>query len=134
MLEWQRAVKRDPDLNQGESLPRAELFDHIPALLRAFEERLRHTVDPVDRAAEPAAAHGLQRWQQGYDLREVSGPPDRAASDTTHHPGLSIAIAAKLPTASVHSAVSSIGLIRRLPTRADAPSHSCGRWQASNKP
>ena len=71
MLEWQRAVKRDPDLNQGESLPRAELFDHIPALLRAFEERLRHTVDPVDRAAEPAAAHGLQRWQQGYDLREV---------------------------------------------------------------
>jgi signal transduction histidine kinase len=71
MLEWQRAVKRDPDLNQGESLPRAELFDHIPALLRAFEERLRHTVDPVDRADEPAAAHGLQRWQQGYDLREV---------------------------------------------------------------
>src|SRR4029077_14897379 len=71
MLEWQRAVKRDPDLNQGESLPRAELFDHIPALLRAFEERLRHTVDPVDRAEEPAAAHGLQRWQQGYDLREV---------------------------------------------------------------
>jgi signal transduction histidine kinase len=71
MLEWQRAVKRDPDLNQGESLPRAELFDHIPALLRAFEERLRHTVNPVDRADEPAAAHGLQRWQQGYDLREV---------------------------------------------------------------
>jgi signal transduction histidine kinase len=72
MLEWQRAVKRDPDLNQGESLPRAELFDHIPALLRAFEGRLRHTAEPVEAAAvEPASAHGLQRWQQGYDLREV---------------------------------------------------------------
>jgi signal transduction histidine kinase len=72
MLEWQHAVKRDPDLNQGESLPRAELFDHIPALLKAFEERLRHTADPVEAAAvEPASAHGLQRWQQGYDLREV---------------------------------------------------------------
>ena len=25
-------------------------------------------------------------------------------------------------------------VIRRLPTRAEAPSHSCGRWQASNNP
>jgi signal transduction histidine kinase len=72
MLEWHHAVKRDPDLNQGESLPRAELFDHIPALLKAFEERLRHTPGPIEPAAvEPASAHGLQRWQQGYDLREV---------------------------------------------------------------
>ena len=72
MLEWHHAVKRDPDLNQGESLPRSELFDHIPALLTAFEERLRHSADPIEPAAvEPASAHGLQRWQQGYDLREV---------------------------------------------------------------
>jgi signal transduction histidine kinase len=72
MLEWHSAVKRDPDLNQGASLPRADLFDHIPALLRAFEERLRYTAGPVEPAAvEPASAHGLQRWQQGYDLREV---------------------------------------------------------------
>ena len=72
MLEWHYAVKRDPGLNQGESLPRAELFDHIPALLTAFEERLRYTADPVEPAAvEPAAAHGLMRWQQGYNLREV---------------------------------------------------------------
>jgi signal transduction histidine kinase len=72
MLEWRHAVKRDPELNQGASLPRAELFDHIPALLKAFEERLRHGNDPIEAAAvEPASAHGLQRWQQGYDLREV---------------------------------------------------------------
>jgi signal transduction histidine kinase len=72
MLEWHLTVKRDPDLNQGASLPRAELFDHIPALLKAFEERLRNTAEPVEPAAvEPASAHGLQRWQQGYDLREV---------------------------------------------------------------
>jgi signal transduction histidine kinase len=72
MLEWRHAVKRDPGLNQGESLPRAELFDHIPALLKAFEDRLRHTAAPIEAVAvEPASAHGLQRWQQGYDLREV---------------------------------------------------------------
>ncbi|HEX3871033.1 MAG TPA: RsbRD N-terminal domain-containing protein, partial [Pirellulales bacterium] len=72
MLEWRRAVKRDPDLNQGESLPRTELFDHIPALLTVFEEWLRRapaSKEPV--SVEPASAHGLQRWQQGYDLREV---------------------------------------------------------------
>lgn len=74
MLEWQRAVKRDPDLNQGDSLPRSELFDHIPALLGAFEHSLRQTAAPVQPviAQAPAAAHGLQRWQQGYDLREVT--------------------------------------------------------------
>jgi signal transduction histidine kinase len=72
MLEWHFAVKRDPGLNQGESLPRAELFDHIPALLTAFEAQPRHAGDPIEAAAvEPAAAHGLMRWQQGYDLREV---------------------------------------------------------------
>ena len=73
VLEWRRAVKRDPGLSQGDSLPRAELLDHIPAFLSAFEDSLRHAGASVEPAAqEPAAAHGLQRWQQGYDLREVT--------------------------------------------------------------
>ncbi len=79
LLEWHRAVKRDPNLTSGDSLPRAEVFDHIPALLTAFEVSLRHAAAPtapvgatVDAAAQPAAAHGLQRWRQGYDLREVT--------------------------------------------------------------
>ena len=73
LLEWHRAVKRDPGLSQGDSLPRAELFDHIPALLSAFEQSLRHAAGPAESAAQQsAAAHGLQRWRQGYDLREVT--------------------------------------------------------------
>lgn len=76
LLEWHRAVKRDPTLTDGDSLPRAEAYDHIPALLTAFERSLRHAAEPAGRiasdAAEPAAAHGLQRWRQGYDLREVT--------------------------------------------------------------
>ena len=72
MIEWHHAVKGDPDLTQGESLPRVELYDHIPALLKAFEVRLRHAAEPAETTGlEPASAHGLQRWQQGYDLREV---------------------------------------------------------------
>ena len=58
-------------------MPRVDLYDHIPALLGTFERQLRQ-VRPADAAVHaaagqaPAAAHGLQRWQQGYDLREVT--------------------------------------------------------------
>ena len=74
---WRKAIDRDPEMTTGASLPRAQLDDHIPALLDAFERRLRGLA-----VKEPAAfneedrgegsAHGLQRWQQGYDLREVT--------------------------------------------------------------
>jgi signal transduction histidine kinase len=83
LLEWQRTVKRDPDLNDGDALPRSELLDHLPAMLAAFERSLRHAAvgdsaqgvagpQAAAAAQAPAAAHGLQRWLQGYDLREVT--------------------------------------------------------------
>jgi hypothetical protein len=64
-------------LTDGESLPRAALYDHIPAMLAAFERGLRQAAAGPEDASESAglesgAAHGLQPWQQGYDLREVS--------------------------------------------------------------
>jgi len=74
---WRSAVRTDPQLTTGDSLPRAQLYDHIPALLHAFE----HKLDPAAAGAggatleeqhESAAAHGLHRWQQGYNLREVT--------------------------------------------------------------
>ena len=75
LLSWRTAVRRDPTLTTGDSLPHADLYDHIPALLATFERELSFL--PGDsgrsRAAQgSAAAHGLQRWQQGYDLREVT--------------------------------------------------------------
>jgi signal transduction histidine kinase len=73
---WRVAIQRDPALTIGDALPRAQLFDHIPAILSTFERQLRSSpADEVaagDAAQEPAVAHGLQRWQQGYDLREVT--------------------------------------------------------------
>jgi len=77
LLAWRAAVKRDPEVTSGDSLPRMQQFDHIPAMLVTFERELSRaateTVSSAEKAAlEPAAAHGLQRWQQGYDLREVT--------------------------------------------------------------
>ena len=72
---WRSATLRDPALTTGDSLPRVELYDHLPALLSTFEERLRETPPSsadMEAAQQHAAAHGLQRWRQGYDLREVT--------------------------------------------------------------
>ncbi len=77
---WRQAVTSDPTLTSGASLPRAQLQDHIPALLVDFEQRLaagaaesaadRKDAKKVQRG--DAAAHGLHRWQQGFDLAEVT--------------------------------------------------------------
>ncbi|MGM9486827.1 ATP-binding protein [Ideonella sp. YS5] len=82
---WRKAVTADPTLTSGASLPRAQLHDHIPALLVDFEQRLTaassgqaadaRTADAKDaRKVQKgdAAAHGLHRWQQGFDLAEVT--------------------------------------------------------------
>lgn len=74
---WRFAVSKDPTLTSGDALPSEHLNDHIPGVLAAFERELRQTVKydqlpgtTVDNDA--AAAHGLHRWQQGYNLREVT--------------------------------------------------------------
>ena len=78
---WQGAVNRDPRLSTGDALPRGQLLDHIPAILAIFVTGLRSAAGPAasdqvaaaEQAGEgPATAHGLQRWRQGYDLREVT--------------------------------------------------------------
>ena len=74
---WRKAVDRDPEMTTGASLPRSQLNDHIPDLLEAFGQKLRLVAGKESAAFEAehkgeAAAHGLQRWQQGYDLREVT--------------------------------------------------------------
>jgi signal transduction histidine kinase len=77
LYNWRLAVKRDPALTTAKSLPRAQLDDHIPALLTTFEQRLDperglQTPETVAAAVSTATEHGLLRWQQGYDLIEVS--------------------------------------------------------------
>ncbi len=71
------AVKADRELSAPSSLPRTQFNDHIPELLDSFEKSL-HVCTSQERVAtteerkEDAAIHGLQRWQQGYRLREVT--------------------------------------------------------------
>jgi len=74
--EWRNSG--DPAAPHGieSSLSRAQFNDHIPAVL----DCLAHTIRAWPGEQDPAGArmqtarvcdHGMQRWQQGYQLREV---------------------------------------------------------------
>ena len=74
---WRQSVDQDPHLTSASTLSRAQFVDHIPEMLDTFEERLTaETVtekrEAVEAQKEGAAAHGLQRWQQGYNPRETA--------------------------------------------------------------
>ena len=73
---WREAANADPQLTTSNSLPRSQFNDHIPDVLDNFERRLQAWPDEPQRLEaqqkRDAASHGLQRWQQGYRLREVT--------------------------------------------------------------
>lgn len=76
LSNWQQAMNRDPELITHSTLSRAALEDSIPAILDNLERRLRaehalaaQRVELEQR--ESGAQHGLHRWQQGYDIREI---------------------------------------------------------------
>jgi signal transduction histidine kinase len=74
---WRESVRADAELTVVTALPRTQFDDHIPRVLDAFERKLRVWSGPESAVAEEqrredSATHGLQRWQQGYRLREVT--------------------------------------------------------------
>ena len=106
---WRTSVDGDLELTAPSSLPRTQFNDHIPELLDAFEKRLHVWPRPESEKAEQqrtedAAGHGLQRWQQGYRLREVTREwghlhlclVEELTSYSTTHPDLETGV---MPTA-----------------------------------
>src|SRR5205085_4252000 len=73
LVEWRKLVESDPLLTANRALPRGKLEDHLPAWLESFARVLGASpgaAEPHDAEARDAEAHGVQRWQQGYDLHE----------------------------------------------------------------
>jgi signal transduction histidine kinase len=70
---WRDAGEGGPERNVASSLSRAQFNDHIPALLDCFAHTLRALPEHHDSQTESDAVceHGLQRWQQGYQLSEL---------------------------------------------------------------
>lgn len=73
---WRHAVDDDPILTSASTLARNEFYDHIPAVLDAFDQMLRaryasEKADASEEQKEQAAEHGLHRWHHGYNQRDV---------------------------------------------------------------
>ena len=73
---WRAAGESAAERSVASSLSRAQFNDHVPAVL----DCLAHTIEawPDEQTAlagqtqtERVCEHGLQRWQQGYQLREL---------------------------------------------------------------
>jgi len=72
---WRAAGDASPG-SIASSLSRAQFNDHIPAVLDCLASTLRawpgeQDAQAVKLQADRVCEHGLQRWQQGYPLREL---------------------------------------------------------------
>ena len=73
---WREAGDADSEPSIASSLSRAQFNDHIPAVLDCLARTMETWPAPLDAAAvrhelAQVLEHGLQRWQQGYQLREL---------------------------------------------------------------
>lgn len=77
LQHWRKASKGADDAALAPSLTRLQFNDHIPGVLDAYAHTLeaRSHADRADarqEEKEQVVEHGLQRWQQGYQLRELT--------------------------------------------------------------
>jgi signal transduction histidine kinase len=76
LAAWRAAGEAAPEHNIASSLSGAQFNDHIPAVLDCLGNTIQEWPGEQDPLAEKidtekVSEHGLQRWQQGYQLREV---------------------------------------------------------------
>jgi signal transduction histidine kinase len=77
LREWHSAAESDPAQTTMTVLTGVQFEDSIPALLDAFENRLRarpgsnRATKASQKTKQEEMKHGLQRWQQGYKLAEL---------------------------------------------------------------
>jgi len=77
LKRWRAVTEKDPELIIASSLTRLQFNDHIPGVLDTLSDKLRSWPGEESeriqlKEKEQVTAHGLQRWQQGYQLRELT--------------------------------------------------------------
>jgi signal transduction histidine kinase len=93
LVAWRMAGHATADRSIASSLSRVQFNDHIPAVLDCLAHSIREWPNTCDMQAgqnqtDRVCEHGLQRWQQGYQLRELIrewGHLQIAVSDELEH-------------------------------------------------
>jgi signal transduction histidine kinase len=67
---WRAAGEVAGECSVASSLSRVQFNDHIPAVLDCLAHTIQGLPGPLDQS-ERVCEHGLQRWQQGYPLRDL---------------------------------------------------------------
>ena len=68
--DWAEKVSADRRIHSDERLTYLQLVDHIPQIVEELRHALVHA-PPEGRMLQQGREHGRQRWQQGYELKEV---------------------------------------------------------------
>ena len=67
---WTEKVASDRRVNSDARLSYVQLIDHVPQIVEELRRALTDPrADPL--VFEQGKEHGRQRWQQGYELKEV---------------------------------------------------------------
>ncbi len=77
LKRWRTATEEAPGVTIASSLTRVQFNDHIPGVLDAYNRALESWPDAASASSqldekEQINEHGLQRWQQGYQLRDLT--------------------------------------------------------------
>ena len=77
LKRWRKATEGAREMTIAFSLTRLQFNDHIPGVLDAYTHKLRawprkESVRAQSEEKAKVIEHGLQRWQQGYQLRELT--------------------------------------------------------------
>ena len=68
---WTEKVTADRRVTSDERLSYLQLVDHVPQIVEELHEALGHGNGDAPPVLTQGGAHGRQRWQQGYELKEV---------------------------------------------------------------
>jgi RsbT co-antagonist protein rsbRD N-terminal domain len=66
---WSEKVMSDRRVQSDAQLSYMQLIDHIPQIIEELKQAIAKNMP--EEALKEANHHGRQRWQQGYELKEV---------------------------------------------------------------
>ncbi len=77
LKRWRAATEQAPGVTVASSLTRVQFNDHIPGVLDAYNRALQAWPGAPNASSQlnekkQIIEHGLQRWQQGYQLRDLT--------------------------------------------------------------